>query len=172
MGLAVVGIIQAALNGSLAGMKSKNVLAVILMSACAVTLNGCGTSTQSPTANTGDQAPQGLPAKPALNVVARTIDKHRVEFTITTNMPLPIQVATSVDLAGQKNDDVYIGYQGEHLTLTKPVTRTVLDTGLAEKPLPNGKYEASVNFYPNWGAEGNALAATAPPLEAKASVKL
>lgn len=158
--------------GSCGGIKLKKILAVVLMSACAAALNGCGQSTQPPAGNTVDRADQALPAKPSLSVAARTLDKHRVEFTITTNMPLPIQVATSVDLAGQKDQDVYIGYQGEHLTLTKPVTVTVLNTALADKPLPNAEYEASVNFYPNWGAEGNALAATAPPLEAKASLKL
>lgn len=158
--------------GSCGGMKLKKILAVVLMGACAAALNGCGQSTQPPAGNTVDRADQVLPAKPSLNVAARALDKHRVEFTITTNMPLPIQVATSVDLAGQKSKDVYIGYEGEHLTLTKPVTVTVLDTALAAKPLPNAEYEASVNFYPNWGAEGNALAATAPALEAKALIKL
>lgn len=153
-------------------MRSKKLLTVALATVCAMALNGCEQSHQAPARNTVDQANQALPTKPTLNVVPRALDKHRVEFTITTNMPLPIQVATSVDLAGQKGQDVYIGYQGEHLTLVKPLTVTVLDTALADKPLPNAEYEASVNFYPRWGAEGNLLAASAPPLEAKALFKL
>jgi hypothetical protein len=153
-------------------MNAKRVLAVVLMSACAVASSGCGGPPQPPTGNTVDQASSRLPIKPMLAVVPRPLDRHRVEFTITTNMPLPIQVATSVDLAGQKGQDIYIGYQGEHLTLSEPVTVAVLDTSQAEKPLPAAEYEASVNFFPRWGAEGNALAADAPPLEAKALFKL
>ncbi|TCP92756.1 hypothetical protein C8J42_102532 [Sphingomonas sp. PP-CE-1A-559] len=135
-------------------------------------LAGCGKATDQVTENRSDLPSAALPAKPVLNVAPRALDKHRVEFTITTNMPLPIQVATSVDLVGQKGQDVYIGYQGEHVTLNKPSTVVILDTALADKPLPAADYEASVNFYPKWGAEGNALAASAPPLEAKVVFKL
>lgn len=141
---------------------------MLLGVALAMALTSCG----KPSEKAVEAAPQALPAKPFLKVVPRALDKSRVEFTITTNMPLPIEIATSVDLAGQKGQDVYIGYQGEHLTLTKPTTVTVLDTSLNDKPLPSAEYEASVNFYSNWGAKGNPAAASAPDLEGKTVFKL
>lgn len=105
-------------------------------------------------------------AQAALSVTPRVLDEHRVELAITTSMPLPVKVATSIDLAGQKSDDTYIGYQGDFLTLHQPTTRVVLDTSKAGHPLPAASYVASVDFFPTWGAEGNAEAAKMPEAHA------
>ena len=102
----------------------------------------------------------------SLSVTPRAIDKNKVELTIRTNLPLPVTVAASIDLAGQAPTDTYIGYQGDDITLRQPETTVILDTSLADKPLPTGRYQASVAFYPAWGAEGNRDAANAPELHA------
>ena len=93
------------------------------------------------------------------------LDDHRVQFTITTNLPMPIEVAVGVELHGQKDDDIFIGYN-EFISLSGPETVVVLDTAKADRPLPSGLYDAVVDFYPDWGAKKNPVAAKAPRLHA------
>lgn len=107
-----------------------------------------------------------LPAKPFLTVEPEPLDGHRVALTIRTNVPTPIKIATSIDLHGQKGTDTYIGYQ-EFVTLTGPTTRVVLDTSKAERPLPSSTYDATVDFFPKWGAEGNPAAVGVPQMHAE-----
>lgn len=102
-----------------------------------------------------------------LSVKARTLSSTKVEFTVTTNIPLPVEVMVGVDLADQRPDETYIGFT-ERLRLASPVTVHVLDTSEARKPLPSGNYEAVVSFYQRWGAKnGNPAAASVPDMEAK-----
>lgn len=102
-----------------------------------------------------------------LNVKARALDSTKIEFTVTTNIPLPVEVMIGVDLADQRPDETYIGYT-ERLRLASPVTVHVLDTSEARTPLPSGNYEAVVSFYQRWGAKnGNPAAAPIPDMEAK-----
>lgn len=102
-----------------------------------------------------------------LSVKVRTLSSTKVEFTVTTNIPLPVEVMVGVDLADQRPDETYIGYT-ERLRLASPVTVHVLDTSEARKPLPSGNYEAVVSFYQRWGAKnGNPAAASIPDMEAK-----
>ena len=72
-----------------------------------------------------------MPAKPFLSIEPRVLDAHRVQLTIGTNLPMPIKVATSIDLHGQKGTDTYIGYS-EFVTLTGATTVAVLDTSKAD----------------------------------------
>lgn len=103
---------------------------------------------------------------PSLSVTPHALDKNRVELTIATNLPLPVTVATSIDLDGQAPTDTYIGYEGGRVVLQQPTTKIVFDTSLATKALPAGRYLASVSFHPKWGAEGNPDAQGAPELHA------
>jgi hypothetical protein len=112
-----------------------------------------------------------MPAKPRLSIDPKVLDAHRVQLTIGTNLPMPIQVATSIDLHGQKDDDTYVGYT-EYIKLVGPTTVIVLDTSKTEKPLPTGLYDAAVTFYPKWGAEGNSLAKGVPQLHVEKQVRL
>lgn len=132
---------------------------------CALWLGAAGCSEERDAA-----AGAGGPA-PTLAVAAKPVSDHEVEFTITTSLPPPVEVMASVDLAGQKDDDVYIGHS-ERVRLSGPVTRAVVDTSKAKQDLPAGDYVAAVAFYPRWGAEGNARAAGAPELRASQPVTL
>ncbi|HEX8300156.1 hypothetical protein [Sphingomonas sp.] len=116
-------------------------------------------------------SPRTMPAKPFLSIEPKALDAHRVQLTIGTNLPMPIKVATSIDLRGQKPTDTYIGYS-EFITLTGASTTVVLDTSKSDKPLPAGDYDATVDFFPKWGAEGNELAKGAPQLHAEKQLKL
>lgn len=150
----------------------------ILFAALALSLScGCKerTAKQPVTNETVTVAPEpspGVKPEPSLSVSPRALDSHRVEFTITTTVPLPIKVATSIDLEGQKDSDTYIGYQGEFLTISQPITKVILDTAKADHPLPAAHYVASVDFFPKWGAEGNPAAAKLPELHATHIFKL
>ncbi|MCJ9429412.1 hypothetical protein [Kordiimonas marina] len=108
---------------------------------------------------------------PSIQVEARALDDHRVKFIITTDAPTPIQVMASVDLAGQKPNDTYVGYD-QRVTLTGRVTTAVLDTAKASSPLPSARYNATVDFYPRWGAKGNSRAAHIPEMHAKTKLRL
>ena len=102
-----------------------------------------------------------------LSVKAHILSSTKVELTITTNIPLPVEVMASIDLADQRPDETYIGYT-KRLRLALPVTVHVLDTSQAREPLPSGNYEAVVSFYQRWGAkDGNPAAASIPDMEAK-----
>lgn len=110
-----------------------------------------------------------LPAIPQLDLTAETVSKDAVRFTVTTNLPTPFRVATAVNLAGQNDDDLYVGYS-EFVTLTGQTNTFTLDTSKAKTPLPTGDYEAEVNFYPNW--KENVALKTVPKLTAMKPVAL
>lgn len=132
----------------------------LLSVASAMTLAACSSEQAPPPPPKQEIA---LPAQPKLELQAETISKDEVRFTVTTNLPTPFDVATGINLAGQKDDDVWIGYS-EFVTLTQPTTTFTLDTSKAQKPLPSGDYEAEVNFYPNW--KQNAALKAVPKLTA------
>lgn len=90
-------------------------------------------------------ADASVPTDVRLDLRARTISAHEVEFTVTTNIPLPIEVMADVNLKGQKPDDVWIGYQ-ERVRIESSPQVVVLDTSKSRKPLPVGEYEAEVFF--------------------------
>lgn len=111
------------------------------------------------------------PAKAELNLDAVVTGDATVEFTVTTNLPLPVEIMADVNLAGQADDDTYIGF-GDRMTLDKPETVFTLD-GSDKDILPTGAYEAEVDFYPRWGAEnGNPEAARAPRLTAMVPIEI
>jgi len=116
-------------------------------------------------------ATPAAPSKPFLTIEPRALDAHRVELSIGTNVPTPIKVSTSIDLHGQKGTDTYVGYS-EFVTLTAATTKVVLDTAKADKPLPASTYDATVSFFPKWGAEGNPAAAGVPELHAERQFRL
>lgn len=138
-------------------------LCVAILCAATGALAGCSDSSE--------QEKGAGPAPPTLGLVAEPVSEHAVSFTIRTTLPPPVEVMASVDLAGQKDDDVYMGHS-ERVTLQGPVTRVVIDTSKARDDLPSGEYVAEVIFYPNWGAEGNEAAAHAPELRASQPIKL
>lgn len=115
--------------------------------------------------------PAVMPGKPSLTVLAKMLDEKRVEFTIGTNLPMPIEVIVSVDLHGQKDSDSYIGYS-ENVKLTGEKTVFVVDTTKATRPLPKGSYDATVRFVPRWGAAGNPFDGKIPELFAETHLDL
>ena len=107
-----------------------------------------------------------------LSITAREISSTKIELIIKTNIPLPVEVMTGVDLAGQKRKDIYIGYS-ERIRLELPTTVHVLDTAKSDKSLPSGQYEAVVSFYKRWGAKkGNPDARSVPDMEASSPISL
>lgn len=135
-------------------------------------VSGCSKPTQVVQAN---PAPSLAPLVPrearVLKLSAVPISDHIVQFNVTTNVPLPIEVMASVDLAGQKDEDIAIGYD-ERVKITEPTQRFTVDTSRASKPLPSGKYDAEVKFYSRWGAEGNEAAKDTPDLDVLQQIEL
>lgn len=112
------------------------------------------------------------PTTAQLAIEAVSQGDTKVEFTITTNIPTPVEVMAGVALQGQKPDDVFIGHS-ERITLEGPETTFILDTTQASEPLPTGEYFAEVNFYNRWGSEnGNPAAKVVADLEASTTLAL
>lgn len=86
-----------------------------------------------------------------IKVSAKTISNNKVELKVKTNIPLPVTVDAGLDLKGQKDDDIYVGYS-EHVKLTKPLQTIVID--FKDANLPSSKYLAVVTFHHLWGADG------------------
>ncbi len=92
-----------------------------------------------------------------IKVSAAEISTTKVDFTVSTNLPLPVEVMAGVSLQGQKDSDTWIGYN-QKVMLKK--TTQIFSLSFPKKPLPSGKYDAEVTFYPRWGAKkGNPNAA-------------
>lgn len=75
-----------------------------------------------------------------------------VDVVVTTDMATPYEVMASVNLAGQQDDDVWIGRSTRIKIRAAEQTISIpkLDQG---KDLPSGDYVVEVSFYPRWGAE-------------------
>ena len=86
-----------------------------------------------------------------IQVSAKPILNDEVKFNVQTNIPLPVKVAVSIGLKGQKPSDIYIGEWGEHVELKKSNQTFVID--IKDSDLPSGIYIAEVTFYPRWGAK-------------------
>ena len=80
-----------------------------------------------------------------LELSVRMLSDVEIELTVSTNIPLPIDVMASVNLMGQKPDDVWIGLQ-ERIRLTTSPQIVVLDASKSRKLLQAGEYEAKVFF--------------------------
>lgn len=94
-------------------------------------------------------------------------DSNNVKMIVTTNLPLPVEVMAHVGLAGQKDDDVYIGTDSERVTLDEARTEIELAAvDVRRAPLPDGMYQAEVSFYPRWGAKNDAAEA-APQVDGR-----
>lgn len=85
-----------------------------------------------------------------LSILAKPASEYSVEFTVKTNVPLPVKVMAGMDLKNQKPDDVYIGYS-KKIKLVSPKQTFIIDA--SSKKLPSGDYVAKVTFYPRWGAK-------------------
>ena len=148
-------------------------IAAIMAAGLAAAVSGCGKPSEGasvPAAAASSPASKP-PSAPSIEVSAEPATATAVKFVVSTNVPTPIQVMANIDLAGQKADDVYIGY-GERITLTGPVTTFTIDGSKAREPLPGGDYEARVTFYPRWGAEGNEPARSAPEMTDMVKLRL
>ena len=133
----------------------------------------CGPAPVDPAETDASPSSQAAssPEDAELNLDAVVTGDAKVQFTVTTTLPLPVEIMADVNLANQEDDDIYIGF-GKKVTLDKPEMVFTLD-GSDEDTLPTGDYEAEVAFYPNWGAEnGNPEAARAPELTATVPIRI
>jgi hypothetical protein len=97
-----------------------------------------------------------VPTNPTIDLQATVKDENTVEFIIKTNIPLPVEVMANINLKNQKPKDTYIGTSKRIKIETSPYT---FDFDISEAKLPSGEYDATVTFYPMWGADnGNELA--------------
>jgi len=85
-----------------------------------------------------------------LLIHAKSTSEYTVEFTVKTNIPLPVNVMAGISLKNQKPDDIYIGYS-KKIKLTSPKQTFIIDA--SSKKLPSGDYMAEVTFFPRWGAK-------------------
>ena len=112
------------------------------------------TSAQS---NEPEKLPTTTPIEEAseeytISVSAKPVSAYGVEFTVKTNIPLPVEVMAGMSLKGQKPDDIYIGYS-KRVKLASSEQTFVIDASSQKKKLPSGDYVAEVTFYPGWGAK-------------------
>lgn len=110
---------------------------------------GCndGGQTNEAMAQEPDRAAQATinPADYSFNLDAHLISPQKVEFTVKTNAPLPMDVTADVGLAGLKDTETWLGSDMKDVTLEKPATTFVVDAVQYNgKPLPKGKYVAEV----------------------------
>lgn len=100
------------------------------------------------------------PEEYTISVSAKPVSAYGIEFTVKTNIPLPVEVMAGMSLKGQKPDDTYIGYS-KRIKLASSEQTFVIDTSDQKKKLPSGEYLAEVTFYPRWGAKnGNPKASS------------
>ena len=85
-------------------------------------------------------------AKFNIEVAPRVVGPNKVEVNVTSNIPGTVEVMLSLDLAGQKPTDTYIGVS-KRIALKTGTTKTVI----GKPDLPAGKYYVEVSFYPKWG---------------------
>ncbi|MBX7501705.1 hypothetical protein K3181_09645 [Qipengyuania sp. YG27] len=102
---------------------------------------------------------------------ATPISDTQIQFIVSTNAPLPIEIMADVTLAGQLDHETWIGEQRK-VTLDEQSTSFVLDTTLNGKSLPTGEYEAEVSYYARWGAARNPRASNVPDMSATQSITL
>ncbi len=103
-----------------------------------------------------------------------------VRGTITTNIPLPVDVMAAVSLHGQRPNDTYIGNDATiHVTNSSQEFEVSTRRGggvySVDRPqpgLPRGQYDVEVTFYPRWGAEHGPPAARQIHREITASVQI
>lgn len=93
------------------------------------------------------------PGNYTISVTPRLLGGGKIELDIDTNIPGTIEVTADVSLAGQKDDDLVIGTDGQDVTLHNGHGKTVIDLvqAVSGTPLPAGTYDAEAAFYPNWG---------------------
>lgn len=97
-----------------------------------------------------EETPPEVPAVPpgsyTLSVESASLEGDRLQATLATNIPGTIEVMASVNLAGQKPDDPWVG-KSERVTLREGSGAVAFDTS----DLPSGQYEVEASFYPRWG---------------------
>ena len=96
-----------------------------------------------------------LPSNLKIEVKAVVVSANTVEYTIETNIPLPVEMMASINLKNQKPEDIYIGADKK---IRVDMTPYAFKFDINTFELPSGDYEAEVTFYPRWGAnDGNAI---------------
>ena len=107
----------------------------------------------------------------SIRIEAKVTGASKLEVTIHTDIPLPVEMMASVTLKGLAPGDLYVGAQ-RRVRVDRTGQTIALD-GTNEK-LPTGEYEVEVSFYPLWGAKkGNPKASQIPaPIVGTASVRL
>lgn len=86
-----------------------------------------------------------------IHVMATVLKDNSVRLSISTNIPGEIDVMTSISLANQKDDDIWIG-DDDRVRIKNGKAEVILGD---KRKLPSGEYFAEVNFYPRWGFQDN-----------------
>ena len=144
--------------------KGSRTLAALLI----VVLAACGSradqQAQTKPVQVGEEAAKSAPRKNApaepseqgpdegysIAVHAKVLSAYRVQFTVRTNIPLPVEVMASLDLKGQNPKDPHVGTD-DRIRLRRSPQTFILDG--TKRKLPGGAYDAEVVFYPRWGVK-------------------
>lgn len=86
------------------------------------------------------------PTQYNLSVQSHELDNDRVLLEINTNIPGTIELMAGLNLAGQAQDDTWIG-TSERVRIIDGTAEVIFDVS----ELPSGEYEAEATFYPRWG---------------------
>ncbi|MCZ6764432.1 MAG: hypothetical protein O7C63_05795 [Alphaproteobacteria bacterium] len=127
-------------------------LAILLTAGCddkkAGTARDCGTT--PPAAELPDPATDGY----VIEINACELDASHIFFVIETNLPLPVEVVTGVNLIETPPEAIYIGH-AERVQLAATQTVHRLDLSRVDPPLPAGAYEAKVAYFKPSGADAS-----------------
>jgi len=113
-----------------------------------------------PKENKADKKPATLPQNPKIELRVAFAD-NKLNYSIKTDIPLPVEVMIGISPKGIAEDDPAYGFSQRVRIDKSPFTISLKAENtydLSPTPLKNGTYEATVGFYPNWGAKnGNLL---------------
>ena len=141
----VIGVVVALLSGNEEEVESPKLQPVVAPS---------GGKEELPTQEVAT-AHSGVPVDYNMSLSVNILSPYSAEFTVETDILLPVDIMAGFDLKGQKPTDTYIGYS-EKVRLSTPKQSFTIDASKQKDKLPSGDFIAEVTFYPRWGAkEGN-----------------
>ena len=89
-----------------------------------------------------------------IDIIKAEESSGNIIFHLETDMDVPFEVMASINLAGQKDEDVWIG-NSQRIAVKSKSQSFSIPAVQKGTPLPNGDYICEVNFYPRWGAKNS-----------------
>lgn len=108
-------------------------------------LVGCSDGEAPPATSSNNQS-EANAVDYTLSIQAVEVAVNQIELLVSTNIPGTIELMTSINLANQAQDDIYVG-KSKKIVISEGSAKVKFDVS----DLPSGQYFAEANFYPSWG---------------------